>query len=207
MSRALDGRESGVQALVEGLDGSLTPTDTEWSHTVESVAGLVQSGEIDATWDGFLTSLLEVLPSELIWKPRADTEDALKSARFLPDQDGRLISVSDEARVFFQPVIGIHDAADLVDTVPHSLKQRIAFIHRDVRTHDEGAEGRPYTSSSTDRFAGGFGGRRSFVMLCWGRCHRCRLRSVAVTLICAQNSWAGRSNCSERSHRRRSCHC
>ena len=157
VSRALDGRESGVQALVEGLDGSLTPTDTEWSHTVESVAGLVQSGEIDATWDGFLTSLLEVLPSELIWKPRADTEDALKSARFLPDQDGRLISVSDEARVFFQPVIGIHDAADLVDTVPHSLKQRIAFIHRDVRTHDEGGRRTAVHKFLDDRFAGGFG--------------------------------------------------
>ena len=159
VSRALDGRESGVQALVEGLDGSLTPTDSEWSHTVESVAGLVQSGEIDATWDGFLTSLLEVLPSELVWKPRADTEDALKSARFLPNQDGRLISASDEARVFFQPVIGIDDAADLVDTVPNSLKQRIAFVHRDVRTHEEGSR-RPRTALHKfldDRFAGGFG--------------------------------------------------
>ena len=159
VSRALDGRESGVRALVTGLDGSLTPTDTEWSHTVESVAGLVQSGEIDATWDGFLTSLLEVLPPELVWKPRADTEDALKSARFLPDQDGRLISASDEARVFFQPVIGIDDAADLVDTVPTSLKQRIAFVHRDVRTHEEGPQRRRTRVHKflDDRFAGGFG--------------------------------------------------
>ena len=160
VSRALDGRESGVQALVEGLDGSLTPTDTEWAHTVESVAGLVQSGEIDATWDGFLTSLLEVLPSELVWRPRADTEDALKYAKFLPDQDGRLISASDEARVFFQPVVGIDDAADLVDTVPNSLKQRIAFVHRDVRTHEEGSAQRRRTAVHKfldDRFAGGFG--------------------------------------------------
>ena len=159
VSRALDGRESGVQALVGGLDGSLTPSDTEWSHTVESVAGLMQSGGIDATWDGFLTSLLEVLPSEHVWKPKVGTEDALKSARFLPDQDGRLISASDEARVFFQPVIGIDDAADLVDTVPNSLKQRIAFIHRDVRTHEEGSQ-RPRTAVHKfldGRFAGGFG--------------------------------------------------
>lgn len=159
VSGALDGRESGVRALVEGLGGSLTPTDTEWSRTVESVAGLVQSGEIGATWDGFLTSLLEVLPSKLAWKPTAHTEDAFKSARFLPDQDGRLISASDEARVFFQPVVGTDDAADLVDTVPNSLKQRIAFVHRDVRTHEEGP-GRPRTAVHKfldDRFVGGFG--------------------------------------------------
>ena len=87
VSGALDGRESGVRALVEGLDGSLMPTDTEWSRTVENVAGLVQSGKLDATWDGFLTSLLEVLPSELVWKPRAHTEDTLKSARF-PSRSG-----------------------------------------------------------------------------------------------------------------------
>ena len=159
VSSALDGRKSGVHALVEGLNGSLTPTDTEWSHTVESVAGLLQSGQIDATWDGFLTSLLEVLPSELIWKPSADTEDVLKSARFLPDQDGQLIRASDDAKVFFRPVIGIDDAADLVDTVPKSLKQRIAFIHHDVRTHEEGPQRRRTDVHKflDDRFAGGFG--------------------------------------------------
>ena len=159
VSRALGGRESGVQALVDGLDGSLTPTDTEWARTVESVAGLVQSREIDATWDGFLTSLIEVLPSEIVWKPRAGTEDALKSARFLPDQDERLISASDQARVFFQPVVGIDDAADLVDTVPNSMKQRIEFVHRDVRTHEEGSQRRRTTVHKflDDRFAGGFG--------------------------------------------------
>ena len=159
VSRALDGRESRVRALVKGLDGSLTPTDTEWSQTVENVAGLVQSGKIDATWDGLLTSLLEVLPSELVWRPRAATEDVLESARFLPDQDGRLISASDEARVFFQPVIGVDDAAALVDTVPNSLKPRIAFVHRDVRTHEEGSQ-RARTAVHKfldDRFAGGFG--------------------------------------------------
>ena len=159
ISNALDGRESGVEALVEGLDGSLTLTDTEWSHTVESVARMVQSGEIDATWDGFFTNLLEVLPDELVRPPRINKEDALKSAKFLPDQDGRLIGASDEARVFFQPVIGIDDAADLVDTVPNLLKQRIAFMHRDVRTHEEGSQRRRTTTHSflNDRFAGGFG--------------------------------------------------
>ena len=159
VSRALVGRGSGVRALVEGLEGSLTPTDTEWSLTVESVAALVQSGESNASWDDFLTSLLKVLPSELVWKSAADGEDALKSARFLPDQDGRLISASDDVRVFFHPVVGIDDAADLVDTVPNSLKQRIAFVHRDVRTHEEGSR-RPRTAVHKfldDRFVGGFG--------------------------------------------------
>ena len=162
VSKGLDGRESAVQALVEGLGGSLTPTDTEWSHTVENVAGLVQSREIDATWDGFFTSLLEVLPSELAWRPSTHTGDALRSTRFLPDQDERLICASDEARVFFQPVVGSDDAAELVDTVPNSLKQRIAFIHRDVRTHEEGSQ-RPRTDVHKfldDRFAGGFGRER-----------------------------------------------
>ena len=159
VSSALDGRESGVEALVEGLEGSLTPTDTEWSHTVEGVARLVQSGEIDATWDGFLTSLLEVLPFELRREPRAGTADALETARFLPDQDGRLISASDESRVFFWPVLGIDDAADLVEMVPNSLKRCIAFIHGDVRTHEEGSKRRRTAVHKflDGRFAGGFG--------------------------------------------------
>ena len=87
------------------------------------------------------------------------TQNALESARFLPDQDRRLISASDEARVFFQPIVGIDDAAGLVDTAPNSLKQRIAFVHRDVRTHEEGP-GRPTMTVHKfldDRFVGGFG--------------------------------------------------
>ena len=158
VSSALDGRESGVEALVEGLEGSLTPTNTEWSHTVEGVARLVQSKEIDATWDGFLTSLLEVLPAGLRREPRADTEDALKTTRFLPDQDGRLISASDESRVFFQPVRGIDDVADLVEMVPNSLKRCIAFIHGDVRTHEEGSKRRRTAVHKflDGRFAGRF---------------------------------------------------
>ena len=160
VSSALDERRSGVEALVKGLEGSLTPTDTEWSHTVEGVARLVRSGEIVASWDGFLTSLLEVLPSELRREPRAGAEDALENATFLPDQDGRLVSASGEARMFFQPVLGVDDAADLVETVPSSLKRRIAFIHGDVRTHEEGSQRRrrtPVHKFLDGRFAGGFG--------------------------------------------------
>ena len=92
VSTALDGRESEVEALLEGLDGSATPTDDEWVRTVERGARRVQSGEIDATWDDYLTSVLEVLPWDLVRVPRAGAEDALASARFVPDQDGRLIS-------------------------------------------------------------------------------------------------------------------
>ena len=158
VSSALDGRESEVEVLLEGLDGSAAPKSAEWVRTVERVALRVQSGEIEATWDGFLTSVLEVLPGDLVKVPRAGAEDALVSARFLPDQYGSLISADDPARVFFQPVAGIDDAAELVDTVPGSLEERIAFIHGDVRTHEEGSRRRSTEVHRflKDRFARGF---------------------------------------------------
>ena len=158
VSSALDGRESEVKRLLEGLGGSVAPTETEWMRTVERVALRVQSCEIGANWDGFLTSLLEVLPSNLEREPKAEAEDAFVSAKFLPDQDGRLVSADGQARVFFQPVVGIDDAAELVDTVPDSLKERIAFIHSDVRTHAEGARRRSTEVHKflEGRFARGF---------------------------------------------------
>ena len=158
ISGALDERESGVNRLLQGLGGSAAPTDSEWVRTIEWVALQVQSGEIKASWDGFFTSLLAVLPSSLKSEPNADAYDALASARFLPSQDGRLMSAEGPARVFFQPVVGIDDAAELVGTVPESLKKRIAFIHGDVRTHREGA-GRRSTEVHKfldGRFARGF---------------------------------------------------
>ena len=157
VSGTLCGREPGVQALVDGLGGSLSPTDAEWSRTVESLAELVQSGEVDSGWDGFLTSLLEVLPPALTAEPRGGAVDALASSRFLPGQDRRLVSAADDVRVFFQPVRGVDDEA-LVDTVPESLKGRIAFLHEDVRTHEEGSQRRrtPVHKFLDDRFAGGF---------------------------------------------------
>ena len=158
MSTALNGRESETKALLENLGGSAAPTGAEWMRTLDRVAQRVQSGQIDASWDGFLTSVLEVLPWDLVREPSRGTEDALASARFLPDQDGRLISADDSARVFFQPVVGIDDAAELVDTVPSSLKERIAFIHGDVRTHEEGARRRSTEVHKflDGRFARGF---------------------------------------------------
>ena len=157
VSSALDGRESGVKALVKGLEGTLLPTDAEWSRTAEGLAELVQSGDVDSTWDGFLTSLLSVLPPRARAEPRPATVDALASSRFLPDRDGRLISASDDVRVFFKPMRGFDDAAELVDTVPGSLKDRIAFLHPDIRTHEEGSRRRtPVHKFLDDRFAVGF---------------------------------------------------
>ena len=158
VSNALDGRESEVKRLLEGFGGSVAPTDTEWIRTVERVALRVQSCEIVANWDGFLTSLLEVLPSNLKREPKAAAEDAFATAKFLPDQDGRLISADGPARVFFQPVVGFDDAAELVGTVPDSLKEKIAFIHSDVRTHAEGARRRSTEVHKflEGRFARGF---------------------------------------------------
>ena len=158
VSSALDGRESEVNGLLESLGGSAAPKGTEWMRTVERLAVRVQSGEIEASWDGYLTSVLEVLPSNLKREPKADAVDAFASARFLPDQDEHLISADGPARVFFQPVVGIDDAAELVDTVPASLKELIAFIHSDVRTHEEGARRRSTEVHKflDGRFARGF---------------------------------------------------
>lgn len=157
--RALDGRASAVEVLVKRLGGSLSPKAIEWSHTLQETAQRVQSGNIGATWDEFLTSAVQVLPWDLTRDPGPGAEDALATAKFLPDQDGRLVSASDAARIFFQPVVGIDDAAELVDTVPDSLKTRIAFIHRDVLTHGEGPQRRrtPVHKFLDGRFARGFG--------------------------------------------------
>ena len=143
VSPALAGRKSEVEAVLEGLDGSAEPTPAEWVRTVEQVAIGVQSGDVDATWDGYLTAVLGVLP----WNPfrynRPASDDPLASASFLPVQHGRLISADGPARVFFQPVRGIDDEAELVDTVPDSLTSRIAFVHRDVvLAHEEGSRRR-----------------------------------------------------------------
>ena len=158
LSSALEGRESEVDRLLKSLGGSAVPTVAEWVRTVERVALLVKSGEIEASWDDFFTSALEVLPWDLKWEPKAGADDAFTSARFLPDQDGRLLSADDPVRVFFQPVVGIDDAAELVDTVPDSLKERIAFIHSEVRTHEEGAQRRSTEVHKflDGRFARGF---------------------------------------------------
>lgn len=158
VSPALDGRGRGVETVLAGFNGSAEPTPAEWVRTVERVAHGVQSGEIDATWDSYLTAVISVLPWSLLRINRPGADDALASASFLPVQDGRLISADGPARVFFQPVRGIDEEAELVDTVPDSLTQRIAFIHGDVvLTHEEGSRRR---STEVQKFLDGRFARR-----------------------------------------------
>ena len=147
-SSALDERRERVEALLRSLDGSPAPTDGEWASTLERMAeqaGRRQAGaqadpsraaEAPPGWNKFLSSVLSVLPSELRSEPKEPDNDPLAEARFLPTEDGRLLSASDAVRIFFQPRHGADDAADFVGSVPVSLKERIAFLHHDVETHE-----------------------------------------------------------------------
>ena len=148
-SSALDERRERVEALLRSLDGSPAPTDGEWASTLERMAeqaGRRQAGaqadpsraaEAPPDWNKFLSSVLSVLPSELRSEPKDPDADPLAKARFLPTEDGRLLSASDAVRMFFQPRQGADDAADFVGSVPVSLKERIAFLHHDVQTHED----------------------------------------------------------------------
>ena len=157
VSTALDGRRPAIEALVAKLGGSPSPTSTEWLQTVDRVAKLVRYGQIDATWDGFLSSLVAVLPADLQSEPKPGTPDPLAIARFLPDQNGHLISPSDPAKLFFQPVRGIDDAAELVGDVPDSLKQHVAFLHPSVHTqHGPQRRNTPVQKFLEGRFARDF---------------------------------------------------
>ncbi len=157
VSAALDGRRTAVRELLTTLGGSLTPTPREWRATLEQMASQVQSGALDVTWDGFLESLVAALPAALLSTPKSGAADPLGAARFLPTQDGRLISAADTAKLFFQPVRGADDAADLVGDVPRSLERRVAFLHPDVRTQ-EGPQRRNTAVQRflDERFARGF---------------------------------------------------
>ena len=134
VSPALHGRRPAVQALITRLGGSLDPTPSEWLQTVDHVARGVRDSEIAVSWNAFLNSVVTVLPADIRAEPTADAPDPLATARILPDQDDRLLSASDPAKLFFQPVRGFDDAAELVEHVPQSLKHRVAFLHPDVQT-------------------------------------------------------------------------
>lgn len=146
-SSALDGRREAVEALLRALGGSPQPTDGEWADTLERMAERVFRRQADAQadrtrpaeappdWNMFLESVLAVLPPKLRSEPRKPETDALAEAGFLPTEDGRLLSASEDVRIFFRPSRGDDDAVDFVGTVPASLKPRIAFLHHDVRTH------------------------------------------------------------------------
>ncbi len=132
---ALDGRIEAVKELIVALGGSTIPTYSEWAATIESIAAAVQEKQIGASWDDFIISLVGALPKNML-SAKAGPTDPLTNTKFLPTQDGRLLSTTDTATLFFQPVRGIDDAAEFVGIVPESLKPRIAFLHPDVRTQE-----------------------------------------------------------------------
>lgn len=152
-SSALDERRGAVEALLRSLGGSPDPQNEEWVDTLALMARQVRRGqavveadrsrpaEAPPDWNMLLSSVVAALPPELRSEPKDPDADPLTEAGFLPTEDGRLLSASDTVRIFFHPRQGADDAADFVGSVPVSLKERIAFLHRDVETH-EGPERR-----------------------------------------------------------------
>lgn len=141
VSDGLGGRRKAVVTIIEALNGTPNPSSTEWSNTIQKVAARVKSEKIAVTWDGFLSSVIQALPDKLRnWK-ESSKGDPLAECQFIPTQDGRLLSASGSATIFFQPVQVADDAADPVGKVPKALENRVAFLHPSVATR-EGAEGR-----------------------------------------------------------------
>lgn len=136
VSCELDGRGPAVETLLERLGGSASPTPPEWADTIERLATRIVCHEIEATWDDFLTSLLTVLPPVLRSPPLGAGGDPLADAKFLPTEDGRLLCASDSAQVFFRPRREAGDAEEFVGRIPEALRDRIAFLHADVPTHE-----------------------------------------------------------------------
>lgn len=157
VSDGLGGRRKAVVTIIEALNGTPNPSSIEWSNTIQKVAARVKAEEVKVSWDGFLSSVIQALPDKLRnWKDDSKG-DPLAECEFIPTQDGRLLSVSGSATIFFQPVQGADDAADLVGDVPKALKDRVAFLHTGVATR-EGAEGRNTSVQKflNDRFVRGF---------------------------------------------------
>ena len=202
VSTVLDGRRVAVQALIEKFGGSIDPTDHEWRRTIEKVARSIQIRKIAVTWDTFLNSVVAVLPDSLRSEPRAGARDPLADARFLPTQDERLLCASDTAKLFFQPVRGADDAADLVGEVPSTLQQHIAFLHPDVRTQEQAGHrnrrGRDHGATLPSRNFSTAGSRgASDVKRSSGRslsphCLRCRLAMAVPKPISARSFSPGR---------------
>lgn len=134
-SSALDERREAVEDLLRALGGSPEPKEGEWSDTLARLAERVGDSQTEPAWNDFLRSAIAILPRELISEPTDADADSLVNARFLPTENGQLQSASDAVRIFFQPRRG-DDAADFVGSVPVSLRQRIAFLHHDVKTHE-----------------------------------------------------------------------
>ena len=137
VSKKLDDRKGAIRKLINALGGKPGPTHPEWVSTIERMARWVRGRESDLDWNDFLRNLLDALPNDLRSKPRHGP-DPLADAHFLPTSDVRLVAASDSTKLFFQPVQGIDDVADLVEDVPEALRERVAFLHPDVQTHEEG---------------------------------------------------------------------
>ena len=161
VSSELNSRRKEVEALVDCLGGSSAPRPAEWAATIERLAGRIQSHEIEISWDVFLNSVLTVLPREIQSEPRTGAADPLSNAKFLPTQDERLLSASGTAQIFFQPRRGFDDAAEFVGQIPDALRDRIAFLHRDVRTHEgpqqQNTEVQGFLNGRNGRFVQSFG--------------------------------------------------
>ena len=149
VSSAFDGRQDAVRRLIKQLNGSPDPICSEWIRTIERMAGGIQSRNIGINWNDFLNSVCvdDVLPDALK-KVSGSSSDKLANAKFLPDQDERLISATDPAKLFFMPVRGVDDAAGLAESVPECLKQSVAFLHSDIRIH----EGRERKNTKVQQF-------------------------------------------------------
>ena len=150
-SSALDERRAAVEAVLQSLGGSPSPRIGEWAKTLGHLAEYVSRGSVKVTWQEFLTSVLAVIPPELKSEPKTADADPLLQARFLPTDDGRLLAGSDDTRIFFRPRRDADDAADFVGSIPDPLKDRIAFLHPEVRT----LEGRPQRNTEVQKFLDG----------------------------------------------------
>ena len=133
VSSALDERREAVEALLRALGGSPYPKPGEWIDTLAKMAKWIKDSQPKPGWDDFLRSALAVLPRELTSEPAKPDADPLRVARFLPTSDGRLCAVDDDVRIFFRPRQG-DDTAGFVDSIPDSLRARIAFLHSGVKT-------------------------------------------------------------------------
>jgi len=135
-SPELDERRDEVEELLMALGGGPTPHEHEWAHTLELMAEQIKQGQVKVTWDEFMRSLLSVFPRWLRSAPKLSSTDPLREARFLPTEDGRVLSAADQVQTFFRPRRDDDDAADFVDSIPDSLKPWIAFLHSDIETHE-----------------------------------------------------------------------
>ena len=135
-SSALNERREAAEALLRALGGSPEPKEGEWADTLARLAEWVGESQTEPAWNDFLRSAFAILPQALISEPREPDADPLRTARFLPASDGRLLSASDDVQVFFRPRHGADDAVGFVDSIPNSLKERIAFLHPGVKTLD-----------------------------------------------------------------------